>query len=279
MKKLLLLSILLFIASLSMAQSFSIRGNVKDHNQCLHKPIIGAMVMLSKTNDNSLYVAKTDSLGNYYFDSTKIKANILYLVYVDAMGIRESCCAYGRSKNDTISTVGVNSSKVFNVDFEMENHMDYFGGPKILFAYKDKSINGTGNDIMFCELMQLFKDNPSLGIELDGHCSPDEHCINKKKLSLLRANACRDYLISQGIDLARLKTKGWGSSQPQYSSDAISKMKTKQEKEKAYQEDRRVDIRVLQLDFVPKGGYSHQDSLQIKKLKDFENSYKGVEQH
>ena len=38
-------------------------------------------------------------------------------------------------------------------------------------------------------------------------------------LSLRRANAVKDYLISQGIDPARMTVKGYGETAPAYSND------------------------------------------------------------
>jgi outer membrane protein OmpA-like peptidoglycan-associated protein len=39
------------------------------------------------------------------------------------------------------------------------------------------------------------------------------------QLSIKRANAVKDYLVSQGISSSRLTTKGFGESAPAYSND------------------------------------------------------------
>ncbi len=63
-------------------------------------------------------------------------------------------------------------------------------------------------------LYEFLKVNPGTKIEIGGHtnglCS-ENYC---QKLSLSRANAVRDYLVTKGIDSVRITTFGYGSSQP-----------------------------------------------------------------
>jgi outer membrane protein OmpA-like peptidoglycan-associated protein len=51
-------------------------------------------------------------------------------------------------------------------------------------------------------------------IELGGHTDNVGSAASNLKLSQDRANTVRDYLISKGIDPARLQTKGYGLSMP-----------------------------------------------------------------
>jgi outer membrane protein OmpA-like peptidoglycan-associated protein len=142
--------------------------------------------------------------------------------------------------------------------------------PRCMFEFKSTVLSQGTKDSVLNFMSTILKNNPTVVIQLDGHCSPDEGS-NKTTtvLSLARANACRDYLILQGIDSARVKAKGWGTTMtlPGCSAADVAKMKTKEEKEEAYKEDRRVEFRLLSFNYVPKGGYSHEDSLQIKKLQ------------
>ena len=56
-------------------------------------------------------------------------------------------------------------------------------------------------------------------------------------------------------------------------------MKAQQDKEAAWQADRRTEFRVLSFRYIPKGGLSHADSLRMERLKDAKVSGQGTELH
>jgi outer membrane protein OmpA-like peptidoglycan-associated protein len=56
--------------------------------------------------------------------------------------------------------------------------------------------------------------NPRLWIEISGHTDNTGNVDEKKELSLNRASAVRQYLISRGIHDYRLKVKGYGMARP-----------------------------------------------------------------
>ncbi len=56
--------------------------------------------------------------------------------------------------------------------------------------------------------------NPRLWIEISGHTDNTGNVNEKKELSLNRASAVRQYLISRGIKDYRLKVKGYGMARP-----------------------------------------------------------------
>jgi OOP family OmpA-OmpF porin len=102
-------------------------------------------------------------------------------------------------------------------------------------------------------MVKALNDYPGLVILIDGHASHDEgNSTLKAALSLQRAQSCRDYLISQGIDSARLVIKGWSDKRPLPGLDnkSIRKMKT-EEKEAAYSVNRRVEFRTLRFNYTP----------------------------
>jgi outer membrane protein OmpA-like peptidoglycan-associated protein len=63
------------------------------------------------------------------------------------------------------------------------------------------------------------KANPALKAEIDGHTDSVGSDAYNMKLSERRANAARDYLVSQGIDASRITTQGFGESKPIASND------------------------------------------------------------
>jgi len=62
------------------------------------------------------------------------------------------------------------------------------------------------------ELLTVLKSNPAMKIEIHGHlcCMPND----RLDLSTQRAKAIKNFLVSSGIDAARLSYKGFGSTQP-----------------------------------------------------------------
>ncbi len=71
-------------------------------------------------------------------------------------------------------------------------------------------------------LETFLKRNPDLWISLEGHTdSTGEEDFNRK-LSLDRAQAVADFLISNGIDAERLLVRGFGSDLPKDSNDSES---------------------------------------------------------
>lgn len=63
-------------------------------------------------------------------------------------------------------------------------------------------------------LLDILKRNPEMRIEISGHTDDTGSAEYNLKLSEQRAKAVADYLISQGIDSARLKWVGYGKGKP-----------------------------------------------------------------
>ena len=100
----------------------------------------------------------------------------------------------------------------------------------------------------FIELAKLntfLKTNTALSIEIGGHTDTRGDEKENQKLSEARAKAVVDYLIAQGIEAKRLQYKGYGETQPKISDEAINLLKTDKEKEKAHQQNRRTEYKIL----------------------------------
>ncbi|MBU2046221.1 MAG: OmpA family protein, partial [Bacteroidetes bacterium] len=63
-------------------------------------------------------------------------------------------------------------------------------------------------------ISQQMKKNPSATYELAGNSSAEGTEKRNMMLSVDRANSVKAYLVNNGIDGARLKTKGLGESNP-----------------------------------------------------------------
>jgi outer membrane protein OmpA-like peptidoglycan-associated protein len=89
---------------------------------------------------------------------------------------------------------------------------------KILFAFS-KSDLGDSAKKNLDNLATILKNNPNTNIEIQGHTDSRGTEEYNMGLSLRRANSVRDFLISQGIDGARMTVKGYGETAPAYSND------------------------------------------------------------
>ncbi len=63
-------------------------------------------------------------------------------------------------------------------------------------------------------MVQMMKDNPTMGIELSGHTDNVGNARLNKKLSQERVDAVITYFIDNGVDSKRLTGKGYGGSKP-----------------------------------------------------------------
>jgi outer membrane protein OmpA-like peptidoglycan-associated protein len=95
--------------------------------------------------------------------------------------------------------------------------------------------------------VRFMKENPFIKIEFDSHTDPQGSDKHNVVLSQARAQACVDYVKSQGIDSVRLVAKGWGwrRTLPGCNAADIAKMKTNEEKQAAYQADRRMEATII----------------------------------
>jgi len=69
------------------------------------------------------------------------------------------------------------------------------------------------------KLVKLLQANPSLRIELGGHTDNVGADAANLTLSDQRANAVRDFVVSKGIDAARITAKGYGETRPVATND------------------------------------------------------------
>ena len=88
--------------------------------------------------------------------------------------------------------------------------------------------------------------HPNFEVEIGCHTDSRGSAENNNIISELRAKSIRDYLISQfKIDSTTIKYKGYGESKPIVSEIEIQHAKTKEEKEKLFAINRRVELKIL----------------------------------
>ncbi|OGX87915.1 hypothetical protein BEN47_10315 [Hymenobacter lapidarius] len=87
-------------------------------------------------------------------------------------------------------------------------------------------------------LVQTLVDNPKISIELSSHTDQRGKDAYNQKLSQQRAQAAVDYIVSKGIDKARITARGYGESRP-----IVAAPKSEEE----YQRNRRTEFKVTRV--------------------------------
>lgn len=106
-----------------------------------------------------------------------------------------------------------------------------------LFFDTDKSVLRTQSDAELRRLITMLTQKPTMKIAIEGHTDDRGSDDHNMVLSKDRAEAVRAYLISKGIDAARLTSQGYGKTRPV----------TKSTKDADRQRNRRVDFRIVEM--------------------------------
>jgi outer membrane protein OmpA-like peptidoglycan-associated protein len=69
------------------------------------------------------------------------------------------------------------------------------------------------------KIEELLLANPELKVQINGHTDNTGNAVSNKTLSLKRASAVVDYLITNGVNATRVAAKGYGSDRPIVSND------------------------------------------------------------
>lgn len=80
-------------------------------------------------------------------------------------------------------------------------------------ALKDESIAEVE------KIQELLLTNPHLKVQINGHTDNTGNAASNKVLSLKRASAVVDFLVSKGVETGRLSARGFGSERPIVSND------------------------------------------------------------
>lgn len=250
-----------FVDIKSISAQYTLSGKIVSCKT--NEPLKEVTVLLIGSNGTNVKT-KTDSLGNYIFESSILKTNAQYLLSTISTGVRSNIDKDAAFLNSTekykFSTDSL-SQFDFKYDFCLvEYYPSHRSFPGFFFDTQTTKLNNNflqdttynyQNEFTF--VTDVLNDYPSIVLEVVGHANFDE--INVLELSTKRAQTVKDSLVKRGIDEKRLSVKGYGFSKPaKIDENIINKtyvktLKTKEEQENAYQRNRRVVIRVLSWDY------------------------------
>ena len=121
----------------------------------------------------------------------------------------------------------------------------------------DKSNIAPNSGAVIKKIAQLLKQYPNIVVDLEGHTDPRADNDYNQRLGMRRAIATRKYLVSQGIDPARVTIRSAGKTRRKSTNTQITD----------YARDRRVeftyrDIRGIELEVI-----EQEDDLQLEQRK------------
>ena len=194
-----------FFSSLQILEvdsSYSLTGKVFDKKT--NEPVIAkleffdveasAIVATTMSDENGSYRVKFSMAKNY---GVEIKAKD-YLFFLDAINI-----------------TGASTDEPVIIDFLLEKVE--IGTKVILENIYFETNKATLTSASFTQLNQVIEfmeSNPSLRMEISGHTDNVGSLKLNTKLSEDRAKSVVDYLVANGIDRARLESRGFAFSQP-----------------------------------------------------------------
>jgi peptidoglycan-associated lipoprotein len=228
---------------------FALQGTAYD--KATGQPLPGTKISVVGTNGSNFSAITDDNGGFSFVENGKdryIKENTTYSILAEKEGYLVV--------KDQATTVGLAESTTFVKEYFLQPAI--VGGvvelPTVLYEVDEFALIPAGIDSMQLAYQTLI-DNPTMIVELRSHT--DSRPTRRYKggnmeLSQKRAQSCVNYLVTKGIDPARMVPVGRGAEEPRITDDAIKKMATKEEKEAAHQKNRRTDFKVLSYDYVPK---------------------------
>jgi OmpA-OmpF porin, OOP family len=216
MKKI-LIGILLLITHIGIAQTITVKGNVKD--------AIKGKLLKSKISYHSY---PTGGISGSFNDSTysfSIFGSAKYQITAEADGyIPHTVIVDPKEAMNGIITRDISlTSKGETVRLD---HLIFEQGKAVINPKSFQELD---------ELVAMMKDSPKVEIQLEGHTDNVGNPEANLKLSQSRVDAVKKYITSKGISKNRVKTKAFGGSQP------IARENT----EEARARNRRVEMRVL----------------------------------
>ncbi|WP_457609642.1 carboxypeptidase regulatory-like domain-containing protein [Lutibacter sp.] len=181
-----------------------IKGVVKEN--ITNNPIPNTSVLL-KFNSKEVKQTITDSIGTFYFNA---KCNKPYTVFVTKLNYTKAKQTILLSDKNNLD-YNLNLSIEPIIPFKEKNGIKYIETKPIIFGLDEFKIN-TKIKLELNKVVYNMNQNPFIKIEINYYTDsrgPDDYNL---QLSIKRANATKDYLISKGIDSNRIKATGFGET-------------------------------------------------------------------
>jgi hypothetical protein len=238
------------------AQQMTVMGYVI--NRADGTPVPDVQINI-KTDAGTFFFVKTDSLGDYNFtlDRSKFQKAEFYTQTTKdnktptaTLGFLFTGPSHKINSTDTVK-----GKYVFPLIRIEDCYRPHYN---ILFKFNSTAFidsvfsRGFNDEIVYGKpvndvdvIYKVLADNPTIVIELSGHCSSNE---TKEGLSGKRASLVKQMLVAKGVDPIRIVDKGYGTAKLKVTDAQIKKAKTKEEKDALHQINRRVVYKTLNWD-------------------------------
>jgi outer membrane protein OmpA-like peptidoglycan-associated protein len=178
-------------------------------------PIQGIVIALTAPSGSKYYTEETDAEG---YAEALVPVGQTYTLSYLTLGRRDV------SAKVTVSDKP-NQNLKLTLRYQREDYSG--GGPAadrrfVLKGVQFETNKATLTPESFARLdtvVEYMTHKRSARLEISGHTDNVGKPASNKALSQKRANACRDYLVSKGIDPARIEAVGYGADRPIASND------------------------------------------------------------
>lgn len=162
------------------------------------------MIFRSKRNERE-YQGQTNDAGKF---STRLPAGDVYNIFI--LGFKDS------TSIDSLVIPALQGNQFYKDPFVVNYQFlpaKSFVLDNCNFDNGKATLQETSYAVLD-ELVAYLKRKDDERIELGGHTDNVGSPASNLKLSLDRANTVKEYLVSKGIEEARIQTKGYGSTKP-----------------------------------------------------------------
>lgn len=213
-----------------------------------NNPIPLATLTLTNSHNNEIEVT-TDENGWFTFgnsDDEYLDLEVSYQLVATANQYLKGTTSFDciALKNDT----------KYIREFRLSGGNTAFPMPTVLYEFDkwELLVNDAVNSEDSLEyLYTVLTENPTIMIQLRSHTDSRGSKSYNQALSEKRAQSCVEYLISRGIDPARIIPIGMGENELLITDEEIAMLQTQEEISAAHQANRRTDFKVISWDFQP----------------------------
>lgn len=234
---------------------FTVEGIVR--NEKSNDPIANATVKLVGS-DGITVAAETSSDGVFKFN---LRPNTDFVFVASKKGFLT-----GKGKE---TTKGLIESQDFKSEIRLSSIAEPIELPNIFYDFAKWDLRPESM-VALDKLVETLNDNPHVTIELRSHTDARGSVQTNIELSQKRAQSVVNYLIEKGIEPARLRAKGYAATMPkvvdmkiasqhpflkegtEITQEYIDSLPTEEQKEIAYQINRRTEFQVLSTDYQPR---------------------------
>lgn len=180
-------------------------GEVRDAET--QRPIIGATVQVRGYLQTTSGTSGGFSLGNIPVGINVVEAS--------ARGYQTNTALFDIVADETAGMQIIYLTKAADLDYDGKQLQtgDAITLKNIQFAQSSAELTAESKTELD-KLVTLMSRNPRIEIELSGHTSNEGTAQGNRTLSLARVQSCKNYLVRQGVDEARITVIGYGPDKP-----------------------------------------------------------------